>query len=48
MSKSPVFTTRPELVGTLGMVASTPWLASAAGMAALEKDGNGVVLKPLG
>ena len=33
-------TTRPELSGTFGMVASTHWLASAAGMAALEKGGN--------
>jgi len=35
-----VFTTRPELIGTRGMVASTHWLASAAGMAALEDGGN--------
>jgi gamma-glutamyltranspeptidase / glutathione hydrolase len=34
------FTTRPQLAGTFGMVASTHWLASAAGMAALEKGGN--------
>ncbi len=34
------FTTRPELAGTFGMVASTHWLASAAGMAVLEADGN--------
>src|SRR6201991_3188770 len=34
------FTTRPELSGTFGMVASTHWLASAAGMAVLERDGN--------
>jgi gamma-glutamyltranspeptidase/glutathione hydrolase len=34
------FTTRPELRGTFGMVASTHWLASAAGMAALERGGN--------
>jgi gamma-glutamyltranspeptidase/glutathione hydrolase len=34
------FTTRPELVGTFGMVASTHWLASAAGMAVLERGGN--------
>ncbi|GAC1332118.1 MAG: gamma-glutamyltransferase family protein [Mycobacteriales bacterium] len=32
--------TRPELVGTFGMVASTHWLASAAGMAVLERGGN--------
>ncbi len=36
----PGFTTRPELAGTFGMVASTHWLASAAGMAVLEKGGN--------
>jgi gamma-glutamyltranspeptidase / glutathione hydrolase len=35
-----VFTTRPELTGTLGMVASTHWLASSAGMAVLESGGN--------
>jgi gamma-glutamyltranspeptidase/glutathione hydrolase len=34
------FTTRPELAGTFGMVASTHWLASAAGMAVLEGGGN--------
>jgi len=36
----PQFTTRPELAGTFGMVASTHWLASAAGMAVLESGGN--------
>jgi gamma-glutamyltranspeptidase / glutathione hydrolase len=35
-----VFTTRPELAGTFGMVASTHWLASGAGMAVLEGGGN--------
>ena len=35
-----MFTTRPELVGTYGMVASTHWLASGAGMAVLEFGGN--------
>jgi gamma-glutamyltranspeptidase/glutathione hydrolase len=35
-----MFTTRPELVGTYGMVASTHWLASAVGMAVLEDGGN--------
>ena len=35
-----MFTTRPELRGTYGMVASTHWLASAAGMAVLERGGN--------
>jgi gamma-glutamyltranspeptidase/glutathione hydrolase len=34
------FTTRPELVGTFGMVASTHWLASAVGMRVLENGGN--------
>ncbi|HZC75493.1 MAG TPA: gamma-glutamyltransferase family protein, partial [Gaiellaceae bacterium] len=34
------FATRPELRGTFGMVASTHWLASAAGMAVLEQGGN--------
>ena len=34
------FTTRPELRGTLGMVASTHWLASGAGMRMLELGGN--------
>ncbi|MFC7329033.1 gamma-glutamyltransferase family protein [Marinactinospora rubrisoli] len=36
----PNFTTRPELRGNVGMVASTHWLASAAGMAVLERGGN--------
>ena len=31
---------RPELVGVFGVVASTHWQASAAGMAMLEKGGN--------
>jgi gamma-glutamyltranspeptidase/glutathione hydrolase len=34
------FTTRPEILGTYGVVTSTHWLASAVGMAVLEKDGN--------
>jgi gamma-glutamyltranspeptidase/glutathione hydrolase len=34
------FTTRPELRGDFGMVASTHWLASAAGMSMLESGGN--------
>ncbi|MBY6161693.1 gamma-glutamyltransferase family protein [Mameliella alba] len=34
------FTTRPELTGTFGMVTSTHWLASAAGMKMLEAGGN--------
>ncbi len=32
--------TRPQLAGTFGMVTSTHWLASAAGMAELEQGGN--------
>ena len=40
VSAAPPFTTRPELRGTFGMVASTHWLASAAGMAVLERGGN--------
>ena len=34
------FTTRPELQGSFGMVASTHWLGTAAGMAVLERGGN--------
>jgi gamma-glutamyltranspeptidase / glutathione hydrolase len=34
------FTTRPELRGTFGAVASTHWLATASGMAVLERGGN--------
>jgi gamma-glutamyltranspeptidase/glutathione hydrolase len=34
------FTTRPEILGTFGVVASTHWLATATGMAVLEKGGN--------
>ena len=34
------FTTRPEIVGTFGVVASTHWLGTAAGMRILEKGGN--------
>ena len=39
-SRDVEFTTRPELRGTFGMVASTHWLASATGMAVLERGGN--------
>ena len=35
-----MFTTRPEILGTFGIVTSTHWLASAAGMAMLERGGN--------
>jgi gamma-glutamyltranspeptidase / glutathione hydrolase len=34
------FTTRPELRGTFGMVATTHWLASQVGMGVLERGGN--------
>jgi gamma-glutamyltranspeptidase/glutathione hydrolase len=34
------FTTRPEIVGTFGVVTSTHWQASAIGMAVLEHGGN--------
>lgn len=34
------FTTRPELAGTFGMVASTHWIASAVGMKLLEAGGT--------
>ncbi|MGQ0675669.1 MAG: gamma-glutamyltransferase family protein, partial [Rhodospirillales bacterium] len=35
-----MFTTRPEIVGTHGVVASTHWIASQVGMAMLERGGN--------
>ena len=35
-----MFTTRPELHGVFGVVASTHWLASQHAMAVLEKGGN--------
>ncbi|HEY0571981.1 MAG TPA: gamma-glutamyltransferase family protein [Enterovirga sp.] len=35
-----MFTTRPELRGTFGAVASTHWIASAVGMSVLERGGN--------
>lgn len=35
-----MFTTRPEIQGTVGTVASTHWLASSSGMAMMEKGGN--------
>jgi gamma-glutamyltranspeptidase/glutathione hydrolase len=34
------FTTRPEIDGTFGVVTSTHWIATAIGMAILEKGGN--------
>ncbi|HEX3883917.1 MAG TPA: gamma-glutamyltransferase family protein [Stellaceae bacterium] len=36
----PPFTTRPEIRGTFGVVASTHWLASSVGMSILERGGN--------
>lgn len=35
-----MFTTRPEILGTFGVVTTTHWLATATGMAMLEKGGN--------
>src|SRR3546814_5546903 len=35
-----MFTTRPEILGTFGVCASAHWLATATGMAILEKGGN--------
>ena len=35
-----MFTTRPEILGTFGVVTSTHWLATACGMAILERGGN--------
>lgn len=35
-----MFTTRPVLTGTFGMVAATHWLAGAVGMRTLEAGGN--------
>ena len=40
VASADVFTTRPVLQGHLGMVSSTHWLASSAGMAQLEAGGN--------
>lgn len=34
------FTTRPEIHGTFGVVASTHWIASSVGMGVLERGGN--------
>ena len=34
------FTTRPEIDGTFGVCATTHWIATAVGMAMLEKGGN--------
>jgi gamma-glutamyltranspeptidase / glutathione hydrolase len=37
---SDTFTTRPEIKGTFGVIASTHWIASAVGMGVLERGGN--------
>jgi gamma-glutamyltranspeptidase/glutathione hydrolase len=34
------FTTRPEIQGNFGVVASTHWIASSVGMSILERGGN--------
>ena len=34
------FTTRPEILGRFGVVTSTHWIATAVGMAMLERGGN--------
>ena len=34
------FTTRPQIEGTFGVVASTHWIATAVGMGILERGGN--------
>jgi gamma-glutamyltranspeptidase/glutathione hydrolase len=36
----PTFTTRPDIRGTFGAVATTHWLATQTGMAILERGGN--------
>ncbi len=35
-----MFTTRPEISGTFGVISTTHWLATAVGMAILERGGN--------
>src|SRR3546814_16834171 len=39
-ARHPMFTTRPEIRGTFGLVTSTHWVPSAVGMAALERGGH--------
>ena len=34
------FTTRPEIEGLFGVIASTHWIATAVGMGILERGGN--------
>ena len=40
LASVPPFTTRPEIRGTFGVVASTHWLASQTAMGILERGGN--------
>lgn len=40
MHWNPEFTTRPEIEGSFGVVASTHWLGSAVAMGVLERGGN--------
>src|SRR6218665_3737115 len=35
-----IFTTRPEIIGTFGVAASTHWLAAQTAMGGLERGGN--------
>src|SRR6218665_3778340 len=37
-----IFTTRPEIIGTFGVAASTHWLAAQTAMGVLERGGNAV------
>jgi gamma-glutamyltranspeptidase/glutathione hydrolase len=39
-SFDPSFTTRPEITGSFGVVATTHWIATAVGMGILERGGN--------
>jgi gamma-glutamyltranspeptidase / glutathione hydrolase len=40
IEENEVITSRPEIVGTFGVVATTHWLATTAAMTILEKGGN--------
>jgi gamma-glutamyltranspeptidase/glutathione hydrolase len=40
MNANQPFTTRPDIRGTFGVATSTHWIASAVGMAMLERGGN--------
>src|SRR5258705_6706026 len=40
MTSPTPFTTRPEIEGIFGVVASTHWIATAIGMSMLERGGN--------